>query len=127
MTTQQRLLVAFGFTHAPEDNQALGSWIEDNPTFEANITELLDNLVSVDTQLTAARSDSMATKVGEINVNYGGHVTHLLKEGSRILEQLAVLTSTYQYFDKYKRCAVDLNPKEPIIDPGSTFYVVSLY
>lgn len=83
-------------------NIHLNTFVEDHPDLEVPLLEIIDALTTIDDQLTSARDDSMAEKVGELEVNYAQHVAHLKSEGSRLLRQLEALTEVPLRFDKYR-------------------------
>lgn len=62
---------------------------------------LMAELETIDTQLTAARADSMARGVGQLRLSYAQHVAHLKSEGSRILKELAQKLGIEILFNKY--------------------------
>lgn len=64
---------------------------------------IIDQLISIDNQLAAARVDSMAETIGAIKVNYPKHVAHLRNEGSLLVNELSKLTGINYTFDKYHR------------------------
>lgn len=67
----------------------------------ALMAELSDPSTGVDAQLKAARSDSMATAVGQLHLSYSQHVTHLKSEGSRLLKELSFVLGVKLVYNKY--------------------------
>lgn len=63
---------------------------------------LLEELSTIDGQLTAARADSMAKGVGQLQLSYSQHVSHLKGEGSRLLFELSNLIGIAILYNKYQ-------------------------
>lgn len=74
---------------------------EDSYALVTPSMEIIDQLQTIDEQLTQARADSMAEKIDGLQVNYQDHVAHLRSEGSRLLRQLSALLDYPLHFDKY--------------------------
>lgn len=62
---------------------------------------ILEQLEEIDRGLELARSESMAEKVGEINLNYAKHIIHLKEEGRRLLNELSQSMDVPIEFNKY--------------------------
>lgn len=55
----------------------------------------------IDAKLSAATSDSMASSVGNLRLNYSRHTNHLKSEGTRLLTELAMLLGVRLLYNKY--------------------------
>ena len=95
----QYLNLLFGYGSEPV--AALTTFIDDHPDLAGQISDAIADLEAIDTQLRAARADSMALEVGDLKVDYGKHVAHLRSEGSLILKRLESITGVPLRYNKY--------------------------
>lgn len=73
------------------------------------IQRLIDELDAIDLALAQARSDSMATKIDTIDIDFPQHIRHLMTEGARLVAELAHLVDIRVHRNKYgggARCAI---------------------
>jgi len=61
------------------------------------VAETSGDLTALKLQYVQARADSMAVKVGDLQVDYKSHVAQLRKEGKRLEKLLAGLVDVRQY------------------------------
>ncbi len=71
------------------------------PNISGQINRYLELLAKIDSQLESALEESMAVKVGELNLNYPQHIAHLKSEGSRILKLIAHTLGLEVKLNKY--------------------------
>lgn len=90
-TTPEAILEQLGYIEAPENN----------PIVNSKTSELVYRLNLIDLAISSAVNDSMAVKVGDLAVDYGKHIYLMKQEGTRLLKQLAILSSVPLYYDKY--------------------------
>ena len=73
------------------------------------INQINNEITAIDLRLEEARSDSMAVKVDDLNVDYKQHVQHLLSEGSRLLKELSFIVDLPLVYNRYKNSSTDLS------------------
>ena len=76
----------------------------DLPTAVAErVDSVLVQLDAVDDALSTAVLDSMAVKVGDLEVNYSQHIAELEHRGTRLLRHLSALTGLPIAYDRFSR------------------------
>jgi hypothetical protein len=99
---QEQIQVWLGYGYLPQPHYELLPLAYDfTPAAIAQMDAVMEELTDIDVKLLASRSDSMAEKVGELQLSYGKHVKHLKSEGCRLLKQLSNLTGLRIAYNKY--------------------------
>lgn len=65
------------------------------------VLSLMEQLNTLDTAIAEATLDSMAVSVGDLKVDYQGHLKTLKRQGSDLLKTLSNLVGIPVYYDRF--------------------------
>ena len=120
LTQEQKetILYKLGYNHDSAYN-AYTDLDRDYWTITVNrMDAIVNELDSVDMLLVEARTDSMAVKADTTELDFVQHITHLEREGSKLLRELGSLVGVEIQFNKYSGRSSHTGKSSS----GSTYY-----
>ena len=101
---KEHILVLLGYPPEYSDSSIL---INLNREFYSlsisRINQIINELGVIDENLIGARTDSMATQLDTIGLDYKQHVNHQKSEGTRLLSELSNMAGIEVFYDKYSQ------------------------
>lgn len=101
ISTRAVVLLGYSLVYNADNPSLFPSPVLDNPDAMMFVAGLVSQLEALDIEIAEAVSDSMATKVADINLDYKQYMAQALAKGNRLLQELSTFLGLPIAVNKY--------------------------